>query len=366
MLSPARKFINKNLSTKDDFGQVKEGRTEAQRVDKELERLNNDAVDIGKSLDKLKENSQLKPPSFSDVSNKQVLVGSTSAGAAIGGAMGILSNTVGGSGSSVTFTDQVVAIQEQSLQGTGFDMKYYTVGGTPSNPEGYDIENFTQKPLLQEKVGEYTKTTPNIQSSGNILVSGLVGAGIGAGAGAVIGGLTILGRKALKAEYSGAAPRKTEGDNKLLVAGGIAGAAVGGVAGGLSHMVNTRTVSYTTESIPTMETKVLGQMPSGPKAYVPASEFKGHPTTEQVAKLVDTSTRKLTRKGIENAENLSPRDITGQVPQKNLIGRVKVDTEKKEINVGPGLLTSVVGGMAVGAITGVAGGVLVNVLRKTL
>ena len=85
-----KNFVTRNLETGDDFGNVKEGRDEAARVDSEVGRIHQDTVDVGSELNKLEENSKLTPPTFEDVSNKQVLFATTSAGAVIGGAIGVV------------------------------------------------------------------------------------------------------------------------------------------------------------------------------------------------------------------------------------------------------------------------------------
>lgn len=363
--SAIKNFAAKNLSARDDFGSVEGNRQEAKRVDTEVGRINSDTVDIQGKLETLKEDSKLAPPTFSAVSNKQVLMGTTAAGAVVGGTVGVLSNLAGG-GSEVSIHEKVIPIVEQQIDGAGFDMEFYTVGESPQNPDGFDIESFRQRPLVDQKVGEYTERTAT-GSAGNIAVSGLIGAGIGAGAGA-LAGLGVVGlRKAIGKDYDGTPARETEGDNKLIIAGGVAGAVVGGAAGALSAVVNSTTASYETQSIPAMETKVLGQMPSGPGFYVPADQVDGQsPTPSQVADWTDWSQGKLEGRGFRGAQNLRPQEIRGQVPQRGIMGGLKIETEEKEVSVGPGMVSNVLGGMAVGAVTGVAGGVLVNVLRKTL
>ena len=365
-------FAARNLATGDDFGSVEGNRQEASRVDAEIGRINSDTVDIQGKLDTLREDSKLAPPTFSAVSNKQVLMGTTSAGAVVGGAVGVLSNLAGG-GSEVQIHERVVPIVEQEINGHGFDLKFYTSGGTgPANPDGYEVESFSRRPLINKEVGSYTERSAT-GSAGNIAVSGLIGAGIGAGVGAAAG-LGVVGlRKALGKDYDGTPARETEGDKKLLIAGGVAGAVVGGAAGALSAVVNSTSVSYETQSIPAMETKVLGHMPSGPGFYVPVDQVDGNPLTltedqmgAQTAEWTQWSQDKLVNRGFSSAQNLRPQEIRGQVPQRGVLGGLKINTEDKEVNVGPGMVPSVLGGMAVGAVTGVAGGVLVNVLRKTL
>ena len=75
---------------------------------------------------------------------------------------------------------------------------------------------------------------------------------------------------------------------------------------------------------------------------------------------------KLADKGFYKTENLQPEDVKGAVPDRGLLGGLNIESEKKEVSVGPSLMGSVLGGAAVGAVTGVAGGVRVNVHRKTL
>jgi len=366
VLRPAQQFISKNLATGDDFGSVKAGREEATRVDTEVGRIHADTVDVRGELENLQENSKLKPPTFADISNKQVMLGTTSAGAVVGGALGALSNLASGSSGQVTFNERIVDINQPKLDGLGFDTKYYTVGGTPQNPESWDVD-ISRRAIVHEKVGEYTERTPNVSGSGNIALSGLIGVGIGTGVGALAGGAIVGLRKVLNKEYNGTPPRQTEGDNKILIAGGVAGATIGGIAGGLSSVINSGSVSYETQSIPAMETKVIGEVPSGGGFNIPNDGELGPPAnTEQVADWMNGNIDKLARKGFRGTENLRPEKIEAQVPQRNILGKVKIDTETKEVNVGAGLVSSVVGGMAVGAVTGVAGGVLVNVLRKSL
>lgn len=362
-----KSFFQKNLATGDDFGSVKQGREEAQRVDTELERIYTDAVDVRGSLDTLKEDSQLKPPSFANVSNKQVIIGAASAGAVLGGAAGVISNLTSGADGAVNITERIVPVNEAKLDGLGFDTENFTVGGTgPSNPDGWDVE-ITRRAIVHEKVGEYTERTATSSGAGNIAVSGLIGAGIGAGAGAIAGaGITLLRKTSLLDEYNGTPARETEGDTKLMIAGGVAGAAIGAGAGALSSLLNSTTQSYETEFV-NMETKVIGQVPQGEVFYVPNDGNNQPPANaEAVADLMDGNIDKLARRGWRQTEDLRPTDVEAQVPERTILGNVKVRTEDKEITVGAGMVSSIVGGAAVGAVTGVAGGILVNVLRKTL
>ena len=120
--SAIKNFATRNLSTRDDFGSVEGNRQEAKRVDTEVGRINSDTVDIQGKLETLKEDSKLAPPTFSAVSNKQVLMGTTAAGAVVGGTVGVLSNLAGG-GSEVSIHEKVIPIVEQQIDGAGFDRR---------------------------------------------------------------------------------------------------------------------------------------------------------------------------------------------------------------------------------------------------
>ncbi|MFA7480749.1 MAG: hypothetical protein WC314_27695, partial [Vulcanimicrobiota bacterium] len=145
-----------------------------------------------------------------------------------------------------------------------------------------------------------------------------------------------------------------------------AGAAIGAGAGALSSILNSTTQKYETEYV-NMETEVIGQVPRGEVFYIPNDGNNQPPAnSEQVADWMKGNIDKLAKKGWVQTEDLRPENVEGQVAERTIFGNVKVRTEEKEISVGPGMLGSIVGGAAVGAVTGVAGGILVNVLRKTL
>lgn len=364
-ISQATSFLKTSLNAGKDFaGGVEKSRGEAERVDKELERIHTDTVDVKKGLDELDKSSALKPPSFKDVSNKDLIIATTSGGAVVGGAIGVLSAVASGP-ATVSFNEVRHDIMQPKLNGVGFDIKTYTVGGTPQNPEGWDVD-ITRRGLTSEKVGEYTTREPVASHTTSVLLNGALGVGIGAAAGAGIGLLGVGLRKVLKQEYNGAAPRETEGDKKILITGGVAGAVVGAAAGAISSLVQSHTVSYETQSIAT-ENKVIGHVPTGGGFYVPATGSNHVPANaEEVAKMMDGNFKTHERNGLRGLDNLRPEEIRADVPKRGLLGGLDIDTHDRETKVGPGLVGSIAGGAAIGAVTGVAGGVLLNVLRKTL
>jgi hypothetical protein len=369
-ISQATSFLKNSLSTGKDFGGgVDKTRAEAQRVDQELERIHTDTVDVKKELSELEKDSNLKPPSFKDVSNKQLIMATTSGGAVLGGAIGALGAITSGP-ATVSFNEVRHDVMQPKLNGTGFDVKTFTAGGTPQNPGGWDVD-ITRRPLTSEKVGEYTTREPVGSQTTSILLNGALGIGIGAAAGAGVGLLGIGLRKVLKQEYSGAESRKTEGDTKVLITAGATGAVIGAAAGAISSLVQSNTVSYETQSV-TMENKVIGEVPRGDGQggggfYIPNSNGNSVPANaEAVQRLMNGNFDKHGRNGFRNLDHLRPEEIRADVPKRGLLGGLDIDTERKETNVGPSLLASVAGGAAIGAVTGVAGGVLLNVLRKTL
>ncbi len=364
--SPVKRFFQENLRTESDFD-VSKGRQEAQRVDSELERIHTDTVDVKGQLENLEQDSALKPPSFQDVSDKDVMLATTAGGAVLGGAVGTLKAMTAGP-ATAEIRETVHDITQPALRGTGFDISVFEVGPSTGAPDGWDVD-ITRRPLTTEKVGEYTSREAVGTNTSSIALSGALGIAAGAGIGAGVGLATLGLRRVLNKEYNGAAPRETENDNRVLLTMGGAGAVIGAGAGALSSVLQSNTVKFQTQTLPTPDTKVIGQVPSGPGYYVPNSGGHQAPANaEAVADIMKNGRQidRLAREGYRGTENLRPEDVTAQVPARNLFGQVKVDTETREVNVGPSFVGSVVGGAAVGAVTGVAGGVLVNVLRKTL
>ncbi len=362
----ANRFFRDNLKTESDFTPVEKGREEATRVDLELGRIHSDTVEVGKGLSSLDEQAALKPPTFQDVSNKDVMLASTAGGAVLGGAYGTLKAVTAGP-ATAEIRETVHDITQPTLRGPGFDISVFEVGPPSGAPDGWDVD-ITRRTLGSEKVGEYTTRQAIGTNTTNIALSGALGMVAGAGIGAGVGLATVGLRRVMNKEYNGAVPRETEGDNRVLLTMGGAGAVIGAGAGALSSVLQSNTVKFQTQSLPTPETKVIGQVPSGPGFYIPNSDGNQPPSNaEGVADLMNRGRfDRLAREGYRGTENLNPEEITVQVPARNLFGRVKVDTETREVNVGPSFIGSVVGGAAVGAVTGVAGGVLVNVLRKSL
>ena len=362
-ISQTTSFLKKSFSAGKDFGGVQKNRDEAQRVDSELERIHSDTVDVKGQLADLDKNSNLKPPSFKDISDKQILVASTSGGAVLGGLFGAVSAITAGPG-TVNFNEIQHDIVQPKMNGVGFDINIVATDRN-ANPAGWDVD-IHPRPLSNEKVGQYTTREVTSSNTTSIALSGALGLGIGAAVGAGVGLATLGLRRALKQEYNDTPARETEGDTKVLITAGATGAAIGAAAGALSALTQSNTVSFETQSV-VMENKVIGQLPSGGGYWVPNNGEASRPANaEAVQKLMNGNIDKMARDGYRGLDNLRPKDVRADVPKRGLLGGLDIDTEKKEVNVGPSLLGSIAGGAAIGAVTGVAGGVLVNVLRKSL
>lgn len=363
-VTTAKNFFSKHLSANNDFG-VGDSRQEAKRVDTELGRIHDDTVDVKGELGRLDENSALKPPTFRDVSNKQLLVGTTTAGAVLGGTIGLINGMAEGA-ASATITETTVPIMEQRLDGAGINFQTYEYGPPePAAPDGWDVE-MTRRPLVEEKVGELTVREAGGSNASNIAVSGALGLVAGAAGGAVVGAAAIGLRKALNKDYNGAEQRMTEGDKNYIIGGAIAGATIGAAAGAISSLAQSSSTTFETETI-AYETKVIGELPKGDGFAVPNNGTESPPVNaEQIIDWMNTKTSKLADRGFGNPQDLEPEEVTGRVPARTMFGNLDIETEEKTVSGGPGMLASVAGGAAVGAVTGVAGGVLVNVLRKTL
>ena len=363
-INAATSFLKNSLSTGKDFTGVDKTRKEADRVDTELGRIHSDTVTVGTELGNLDEASTLKPPSFKQVTNKQLVMATTGGGAVLGGAFGLFRAVAAGPG-TVNFNEVTHDIVEPKLNGAGFNIETHTTGPSPQNPSGWDVD-ITRRPLISEKVGEYTTREPVSSNTTSIALSGALGLAIGAGTGAIVGLAATQLRKVVGQGYDGTEERSTEGDKKVLITLGAAGAVVGGVAGAISSVAQSTTVNYDTQSY-TTENKVIGKVPTGGGFWVPNNgEAKLPANAEAVVKMMDGNLDRQARDGYRSLDNLRPEEIKADVPKRTIFGKVDVDTEHKETSVGPGLLASIAGGAVIGGVTGVAGGVLVNVLRKTL
>lgn len=333
---------------------------EFERIDKDYGAILDGFQQVDQSLQTIDKETQLKPPSLSNVKDSQLLVMGATAGAAVGGGIGLASNllTSWAAQPSVDVTTTTHDVNRQVLVGhtekrdevnkpvTKYDQNGQPYQGTQLT--GWDVKH--QPSFRNEKAGEYTTQEYRVNDGGisSPVFDALGGMAIGAGVGTLLAGGVIVTRKLTgKGEYVPGEGRKTEGDLKVLgkmaAVGAVGGAAVGGLSGLLASG-NSVTKTVTTQT-PVFEQKVLGQIPADYHVSVYQS----------------------------GATSPGTQEVRGQVPvmEGGVLGvgrHVKVTEQTETVTAGGGLnlMTGVLGGAVAGAGVGLAAGVLTNVLRKTL
>lgn len=364
-------FVKNQIGDSKDYGaqDPSEARREAERIEGDLDRIGKDAATIGDRLGRVDEESAVKPPTFRDVSDKQVMIAATGTGAALGGAVGLAGSLFQG-GPQVQITEASHKIMAPALDGLGYNVKVYDIQKDGGALTGWDVD-IQHKPVIQKEVGSYTTREANATGGANVLLDGAKGLVIGGLGGAVLGAGTVALRRAIGQTYVGTPERATEGDMKVMAVTGGVGAATGAGIGLVTALTQGETVTYKTEVLPPFVDQKIGEVPKGPGFFVPNMDGHKPPETPQaVENLRNGNLDKLANQGYRGTDNLRDQEVRAQGPQMEdrLIGkdRPKVDTVEKTEHVGPNVVASVVGGAVVGGIAGVAIGAVVNVLRKTL
>ncbi|MBT9583145.1 hypothetical protein IV102_07340 [bacterium] len=343
------------------------GPTKVDRASKEFERIDADYgtildgyQQVNANLQTIDKDTALQPPSLSNVKDAQLLVMGATAGAAVGGGVGLVSNllTSWAAQPSIDVTTTTHDVSRPTLAGNterrdevSKPVTKYDQNGNPyqgTQLTGWDVKH--QASFKTEKAGEYTTQEYKVNNAGvsSPVFDALGGMAIGAGIGTLLAGGVIVTRKLTgKGEYVPHEGRKTEGDLKVMAkmagVGAIGGAAIGGLSGLLAGG-NSVTKTITNQT-PVFENKVLGQIPADYHQPVHQSSVPSPGT----------------------------QSVNGQVPvmEGGVLGvgkHVKVTEQKEIVTAGGGLnlMTGMLGGAVAGAGIGVAAGVLTNVLRKTL
>ena len=333
---------------------------EFERIDADYGTILDGYQQVNNSLSTIDQETALKPPSLSNVKTSQLLVMGATAGAAVGGSVGLVSNllTSWAAQPSIDVTTTNHDVVRPNLTGSSEtrtevnkSVTKYDQNGNPyqgTQLTGWDVKH--QPRFSNEKVGSYETQEAKINNGGigSPITDALGGMAIGAGVGTLLAGGVIVARKLTgKGEYVPGEARKTEGDLKVMLKMGGFGAAGGAIVGGLSGMLasgNSVTKTITNET-PVFESKVLGQIPGDYNQSVYQS----------------------------TVTNSGTQDVRGNVPvmEGGILGvgqHVKVTEQKETLTAGGGLnlMTGMLGGAVAGAGIGVAAGVLTNVLRKTL
>ena len=355
-LNNVKSFVSKSVNGSDD---VRSKDQEEDKIDSDLGKIEDGLRKIDAELDIIDQTTQLKPPSLSNVSNGQLLVAGATAGAIVGGAYGLLSNTATSWAAQPSIRVDTVKhdIIRPELGSPSYtetriplyrDVTTYDANGNPHTQKeltGYRLERTAN--IDEKVVGQYKTQTAQVNNAGisNPVWDGLQGMAVGAAAGSVLAGGIIVARKLTgKGDYNGSPARETQGDFKVIAKmagmGAVGGAAIGGLSGMLAS-ANAKTETIVTQS-PVFETRSIGQ--------IPASHDVGTANPGRV-------------------------DVIRQVPKMDGgvlgtgLGKDPVVNETRtEVTAGGGvtLMSGLIGGAVVGAGMGAAAGVLTNVLRKTL
>ncbi|MBS2038455.1 hypothetical protein JST97_25980 [bacterium] len=352
--------IFKSNSTPKTPAKVDRGSKEFERIDADYGTILDGYQQVSGKLATIDEETQLKPPSLSNVKDSQLLVMGATAGAAVGGSIGLASNLLTSWAAQpsidVTTTNHdvirpVLTGSTESRTEVSKPVTKYDQNGNPyqgSQLTGWDVKH--QPTFRNENAGSYQTQEAHVNNGGigSPITDALGGMAIGAGIGTLLAGGVVVTRKLTgKGEYVPGEARKTEGDLKVMAKMGAMGAAGGAIVGGLSGMLasgNSVTKTITNQT-PVFEDKVVGQIPGDYNQSVYQS----------------------------TVTNPGTQDVHRQVPvmEGGILGHgqhVKVTEQKETLTAGGGLnlVSGVLGGAVAGAGIGVAAGVLTNVLRKTL
>ncbi|MBI3927949.1 MAG: hypothetical protein HY319_20575 [Armatimonadetes bacterium] len=355
-------WVRQNVSGSGEEAKDFSTNPRATQIDKEYGRIQDGLQQVAVELDKIDEETKLRPPALKNIKDMELVMMGGAAGAAIGGGIGLVSGLIDSAAGApeVTINKVETPIFRQSLaRPQGWTMVETEVNkpvplydgngnqvGTTNELQGWQ-RTYTPS-VNQERVGSYTVEQPDVKqtATGSPLTSGLAGAAIGGGIGALVGAGVVVARKVTgKGAYEESDRRNVEGQVQLLVKTGAAGAVAGAGVGFLSAALeagHSDTIKYTVES-PVMKTEVIGRIPQDHtvSALAPNS---GTPAERAIE--------------VQNPE--MRLGITGRSP--------KVESETRTLDVEGrfGYVGGIVGGAVVGGIAGVATGVLINTLRKSI
>ena len=323
---------------------------EAKEIKEDLDKIEADVKEIKNDVSNVADLSQLKPPSISDLSDKELITFGTAGGAAIGGALGMANEVInaGLDRPEVVITKTEHQINRPIMKGYEHNTKQI------NDSQGYlqgTKHSFTPQ-IEYEEVGSYTEKTGEVVHTANVsnpVIEGAKSMAIGAVAGFGVSTAVAVGRKLLKkGEYVPREEnRKLEGQGKVIAAttaaGAVGGAALSGL--GAAFEAGNAVSEEITYKAPIMEQTKIGQIPQ-----------------ETTVSTYD----------IYRESQLPREDVIVESPQMKdpLIGGEKPVMEKVtnvvEAKARFGAVGQVLGGTVLGAIGGALVGIMVNVLRKVI
>lgn len=370
-------WINKQIRTKSDFEPASK---QSQEIQKNLDELA-DRVD------------ELKTPvevslegSYDDLSIGRKFMLGAAGGAVAGGVLGATHGLLSPIGDKLELD---VAWNTQSIysdslkvnpirnQISGLSSQVTSEGVVDVMVKGgvrYDFE----AEIVNSKVGEYQ--TPGDVSvkrteSSNTTISGLVGIGIGAGLGLAATG-AVMALKKLRGneeqnqqgQQSGADDSLVNGQEmKRMAAMGAVGVAGGAGVGALSGWMESNRAAGLSQEVtwetPIMERTDIGTVPESASILIRQDlDYGDSLKNSQIYR--DPGKFDLE----DHMSDSVGRTVQGEVPDKNLIGQIKMEEHSKTYTAEANttVLASALGGALVGGVVGVAAGVCYNTLKRMI
>ena len=374
-------WIQKNITGKRGSGYVSD--KDARKLDQKGKDLQNDINNIKDTVDELNKPVDVSVEgSYKNLSKKDKIILGATGGAAVGGAFGMAKGMIENMGDTAAMNVEWEShnIMEPSVE---FETQKVNIPGTTevATMDGLKTEtvpnasikyHFEPK-ISYEKVGEYkTPINPEaaLESGSVAAMEGLKYAGIGAVVGAAgtaaYMGLAKLKNKGDEEQEQGEVTNVKYGDEtKTVIKAGLTGAAIGGAAGAIDGLMEqgragTQTIEWET---PVMKENVtIGEVPQDASVMV-RQDVEYAQDAFKDSKLYNDPSEFDLDKHIRKADEI---EIKGDTPEKKLLGGVKMEEHSQEFKAEPryGMVGSILGGVALGGVLGVASGVALNILKK--
>lgn len=319
---------------------------------------------------------------YNTLSQRDKLALGATGGAVVGGALGAARGLLGASAPfSVNANWQSHEIVNSTVS---FDQSRIQVPGTTQVATPHGLQDVTvpnaairyhfEPKVETAKAGEY-RTPGTVESQRAFTTNTLVGAAEGAAVGA-LGGVALTAGFMVVQHLRGkdTQTKPTENINfgdekKTIITSGATGAAIGGAVGLIDGLIEkaragtTQTLEWDT---PVMNHQVIGHVPQDAVVMV-RQDVRYDQNALSGAQVFNTPSKFNLDDYLKHATQV---DVQGDVPERHIlgIGGFKMDHHTQDVHAEAryGLGTTVVGGIVVGGLVGVAAGVAVNVIRKVV
>jgi len=372
-------WIQKNLGTRGS-GYVSD--KDARKLDQQGQQLQTDINNIKDTVDNLNKPVEVSVEgSYKNLSTKDKLILGAAGGAAVGGGFGMLKGVVENMGDGATanvqwethdILDPNVSVDTQKINIPGTTEVATADGLQKVELPGASVRYHFEPKITYEKIGEYkTPVNPEaaLEKGHMAAVEGFKYAGIGAVVGtaatAAYVGLEKLKNKGDEEKPGEITQVKYGDETKTVIKAGLTGAAIGGAVGAVDGLLEqgragTQTIEWKT---PIMEQNVkIGEVPQDASVMI-RQDVEYSPDAFKNSQLYRDPSKFDLDKHMKKADDV---DVTGDKPDKNLLGQVKMEEHSQELKAQAryGMVGSVLGGIALGGVLGVVSGVALNILKK--